>query len=169
MSRFIVFFSVILVVSACATSPLGRKRVLLFGDSTMDSMGVQSFEEIKKKIPEESDPRINAYVKCIARPLIENAGSRIPGSGQEETPVGQFGSGNSVRSAASLQQITGVRSGPDRTPAHGPIRVRSETECRIVEKHEVRYREWWTGMAFHPSIDRFTDPGPGVRGNESGR
>lgn len=83
MSRFTAFFSIILFVSACATSPLGRKRVLLFGDSTMDSMGVQSFEEIKKKTPVESDPRINAYVKCIARPLIENAGSRIPVSGWE--------------------------------------------------------------------------------------
>ena len=69
---------VILVLAACATSPLGRKRVLLFGDSTMDSMGVQSFEEIKKKTPIESDPKINAYVKCIAGPLIGNSGSRIP-------------------------------------------------------------------------------------------
>ncbi len=68
----------ILIISACATSPLGRKRVLLFGDSMMDSMGVQSFEEIKKKTPIESDPKVNAYVKCIAVPLIENAGSRIP-------------------------------------------------------------------------------------------
>jgi predicted Zn-dependent protease len=49
----------------------------------MDSMGVQSFEEIKKKTPIESDPGINAFVKCVARPLIQNAGSRIPVSGWE--------------------------------------------------------------------------------------
>jgi predicted Zn-dependent protease len=73
----------VLILSACATSPLGRKRILLFGDSTMDSMGVQSFDEIKKKTPIEADPKINAYVKCIARPLIANSGSRIPVSGWE--------------------------------------------------------------------------------------
>ncbi len=83
MSRFTRVLFAILLISACATSPLGRKRVLLFGDSTMDSMGVQSFEEIKKKTPIETDPKINAYIKCIARPLIVNAGSRIPVSAWE--------------------------------------------------------------------------------------
>jgi predicted Zn-dependent protease len=56
----------ILMIAACATSPLGRKRILLMSDSTMDSMGTQSFEELKKKTPIEKDPAINAYVKCVA-------------------------------------------------------------------------------------------------------
>jgi predicted Zn-dependent protease len=44
----------------------------------MDAMGAQSFEEIKKKTSIEKDPKINAYVRCIARPIIANSGSRIP-------------------------------------------------------------------------------------------
>ncbi len=65
-------------VCACVTSPLGRKRVLLVSDSMMDSMGAQSFEEIKKKTPLERDPKTVAYVNCVARPVIEGSGSRIP-------------------------------------------------------------------------------------------
>jgi len=62
---------------ACATSPLGRKQLLLIGDSQMNSLGAQSFEEMKKKTPIERDPKINAYVQCIVRPVAEAARSRL--------------------------------------------------------------------------------------------
>ena len=66
----------LLALSSCATSPLGRKQVLLLGDSQMDTMGVQSFEELKSKTPIEHDARTNAYVRCIADAVIGAATGR---------------------------------------------------------------------------------------------
>lgn len=50
----------------CATSPTGRKQFIMIDDSEMNVMGVEAFKDIKSKTPIENDPRINAYVKCIA-------------------------------------------------------------------------------------------------------
>jgi len=68
------FFTVCLVIfSACSTSPLGRKQLMLVGESQMDEMGLQSFEQIKHDTPIETDPAINAYVKCIVGPITQRA------------------------------------------------------------------------------------------------
>ncbi len=60
-----------LVLVACATSPLGRRQIVMLGDSQMNSLGAQSFEEMKQKVPIERDPKINAYVQCITRPITD--------------------------------------------------------------------------------------------------
>jgi predicted Zn-dependent protease len=39
----------------------------------MNAMGSSSFEEMKKKTPRENDPRINAYVKCVAMAIAHEA------------------------------------------------------------------------------------------------
>jgi predicted Zn-dependent protease len=62
---------------ACATSPLGRKQLLLVSDGQMNSLGAQSFEEMKKKTPIERDPKINAYVQCIVNPVVAAARERM--------------------------------------------------------------------------------------------
>lgn len=51
---------------ACQTSPTGRRQLVLISESQMDSLGDQSFEDLKKKMPIEKDPGINRYVKCVA-------------------------------------------------------------------------------------------------------
>jgi len=58
------------VLSACATSPEGRSQLKLLPDEQVDSMGVQSFEQIKKDTPETSDAKLRAYVQCIANAII---------------------------------------------------------------------------------------------------
>ena len=62
---------------ACATSPLGRKQLLLLPDSQMDSMGGQAFDQMKSQVPTDSDPADNKYVQCIALPLTEAARSQV--------------------------------------------------------------------------------------------
>ncbi|MEK6704748.1 MAG: M48 family metallopeptidase [Bdellovibrionota bacterium] len=62
-----------LVIIGCATSPLGRKQLILVPDAQMDSLGAQAFQQMKAKTPISSDPAINAYVKCVAKPLTEAA------------------------------------------------------------------------------------------------
>lgn len=74
------------LASACATSPTGRKQMMLMSDSKMDDMGTQAFEELKKKTPIETNPAWNAYVRCIALPIAEAARSKLP-AGQWEVVV----------------------------------------------------------------------------------
>jgi len=63
----------LLFLAACSSSPLGRKQLTLLPDSQLNQMGAQSFEEMKKKVPIETDTAINAYVKCVAIPITKVA------------------------------------------------------------------------------------------------
>ena len=60
----------VVLASACATSPEGRKQLKLLPDDQINSMGIQSFEEIKKNTPETKDKNKIAYVQCIANAII---------------------------------------------------------------------------------------------------
>ena len=58
------------LVSSCATSPEGRSQLKLLPDDQINSMGVQSFEQIKKDTPESKDAKTRAYIECIASAII---------------------------------------------------------------------------------------------------
>ncbi len=62
-----------ILVSACATSPTGRKQFLLVPDSQMNQVGATGFQDLKKQTPQESDPSINNYVKCVAKAVAAEA------------------------------------------------------------------------------------------------
>lgn len=49
---------------------------MLLPDSQMNELGVASFNEIKKQKPVEKDPKINAYVKCVAMAVANEAKGR---------------------------------------------------------------------------------------------
>lgn len=68
-----------LVLAACATSPLGRKQLVLLPDSQMDSMGAQAFSEMKQKEPVDSRPNTHAYVQCVVTPILEASRSQLGG------------------------------------------------------------------------------------------
>jgi predicted Zn-dependent protease len=61
---------IVSAVSACATSPEGRSQLKLLPDEQIDSMGVQSFEQIKQETPESKNENVRAYVLCIANAII---------------------------------------------------------------------------------------------------
>ncbi len=71
------FFLIPLVLVACATSPLGRRQIVLLSEGKMNEMGAQSFEELKAKTPIERDPKINQYVQCVVAPIMEAAKGRV--------------------------------------------------------------------------------------------
>jgi len=73
----LVVLSAVFGLIACATSPLGRRQIVLLSASQMDSMGAQSFDELKTKTPIERDPKINQYVQCIVKPIAEAARGRV--------------------------------------------------------------------------------------------
>jgi predicted Zn-dependent protease len=61
-----------LTVVACATSPLGRRQLVLFPTSEIDAMGVAAFDQIRKKTPTSSDATTNAYVTCVANAVTSS-------------------------------------------------------------------------------------------------
>ena len=68
--RLISSVCIAFAVSACATSPEGRSQLKLLPDEQIDSMGVQSFEQIKQQTPESKNENMRAYVLCIANAII---------------------------------------------------------------------------------------------------
>ena len=68
--RSIMSVCIMFAVSACATSPEGRSQLKLLPDEQIDSMGVQSFEQIKQDTPETKNENMRAYVQCIANAII---------------------------------------------------------------------------------------------------
>lgn len=63
-------FIICLTLSSCATSPEGRSQLKLIPDEQMDSMGAQSFEQIKLQTPITADKNITRYVLCVADKII---------------------------------------------------------------------------------------------------
>ncbi len=60
----------VLLVAACATSPTGRKQLILFGDGEVAQLGLTSFEELKKQEKISSDKKLTRYVQCVADAVV---------------------------------------------------------------------------------------------------
>jgi predicted Zn-dependent protease len=61
---------------ACATSPKGRRQLLIVPDSQMTTMGIQAFNEIKSREKIDRSPSRNSYVKCITTALTSSLSDR---------------------------------------------------------------------------------------------
>jgi predicted Zn-dependent protease len=59
-----------LVLTACATSPLGRSQLTLFSEDAMAEMGATAFQDIKSKEKSEPDAQISRYVNCVADQIV---------------------------------------------------------------------------------------------------
>lgn len=60
-----------LIFVSCSTSPTGRKQVAFVPDEQIAQMGEQSFEKMKQEMEISKDENLNAYVRCIAKPVVE--------------------------------------------------------------------------------------------------
>ncbi len=69
-----IFTTLIILVtlSACSTSTMGRKQVMLFSETELSKMGSSSFEDMKKQIPISTDKATNAFVQCVAKAITVN-------------------------------------------------------------------------------------------------
>ncbi len=67
----LTLFAVTLI--GCSTSPTGRNQLTVFSQGDMAQLGSESFNQIKSKEPIERDSAINAYVKCVAIPVLRMA------------------------------------------------------------------------------------------------
>lgn len=62
---------VLIALCACSTSPTGRTQLHMLDDGQMNDMGVQSFDEIKKKEKISQDPKLTAHVRCVVNTLLQ--------------------------------------------------------------------------------------------------
>ena len=56
---------------SCAKSPTGRSQLLMFDQKQVDSMGLQSFSDLKSKSKINKDKKLNQYVQCVANQIIK--------------------------------------------------------------------------------------------------
>jgi len=61
---------IIIFVSGCATSPMGRKQFILVDDKQMVEMGVASFQKLKTSAKISKNRQDNKYVSCVANAII---------------------------------------------------------------------------------------------------
>lgn len=59
------------VLTACETSPLGRRQLQFFPDDQVAEMGVASYQQLKEQQPVDDNPQINSYVSCVALAITE--------------------------------------------------------------------------------------------------
>lgn len=65
------------VATSCATSPTGRKQLIMVPEGQLNVMGAQAFDQMKAQQPRVEDPAWNNYVKCIAMPLLKIAAPEL--------------------------------------------------------------------------------------------
>ncbi|MBW2274331.1 MAG: M48 family metallopeptidase [Deltaproteobacteria bacterium] len=65
----VVVVVVVAALVACATSPTGRRQLVLFSGADMDAMGFATFDQMKSELPQSENAATNAYVRCVAAAL----------------------------------------------------------------------------------------------------
>lgn len=60
-----------LLLSSCAESPTGRRQVMLFDNNQLNTLGAQTFEQMKAEQKISTDPATNSYVQCVANALLK--------------------------------------------------------------------------------------------------
>jgi predicted Zn-dependent protease len=79
MGKVALAAAALLVIVACATSPLGRSQLILFPEEQMTQMGVSAFKDMKTQEPLSKDGKDNRYVRCVADNVIRAMPGGDPG------------------------------------------------------------------------------------------
>jgi len=80
---FVIATAISFALTACATSPEGRKQLTLLPDEQVNAMGVQSFEQIKQETPITENKNVENYVRCIANRIIPHVAENPNPAGWE--------------------------------------------------------------------------------------
>lgn len=74
LKNSVIAFTFALLLSACITSPTGRKQLILMPDAQIDQMGLQAFDTLKKDKPISTNSRYIQAANCIASNITQNRG-----------------------------------------------------------------------------------------------
>ncbi|MCC4590013.1 M48 family metallopeptidase [Xanthomonas campestris pv. cannae] len=86
MKQVVLGASLAMLLAACATttSPTGRTQVVGgISQQQLDQMGAQAFAEAKAKEQLDTDPKRNAYVRCVVNALVAQLPDQWRGTGWE--------------------------------------------------------------------------------------
>lgn len=83
MRRIGPIVAMAVVLTACATSPLGRQQLVLMPEGQLDAMGAAAFQQVSQTTPRTENPAVSSYVNCVAQAITREAG----GSGTWEVAV----------------------------------------------------------------------------------
>jgi len=72
MRPYLMLLLALITLSACTTSPTGRRQLQLFSSQQMNQMGALSFQQIKKQTPKNRNRKQNQMVSCVARAITNN-------------------------------------------------------------------------------------------------
>lgn len=64
------------LIAACATSPLGRKQIILVTEADMAQMGAAAYRDMQQKVPASKDAKTSAYVQCVAAAITREVADR---------------------------------------------------------------------------------------------
>lgn len=64
------------LLSACATSPLGRSQLQLFSDQYMAGLGNTAFNQIKAETEQVTEAETRTYVSCVATAIVRASALR---------------------------------------------------------------------------------------------
>jgi predicted Zn-dependent protease len=67
--RWIAAAAVVVTLVACATSPMGRRQLLLMPGAQMDQMGMTAYAQLKGQTPLSTNQQQINYVRCISNAL----------------------------------------------------------------------------------------------------
>ncbi|MEN8215213.1 MAG: M48 family metallopeptidase [Pseudomonadota bacterium] len=77
LKKLILTGITLLILISCATSPLGRKQLIMMPADNMNAMGIQAFQSIKQKTPIEVNDSDNRFVNCIANAILQVSNSPV--------------------------------------------------------------------------------------------
>lgn len=78
MWRIVTAALVMVLLGACATSPTGRRQLLMVSDSEINQMGLTTFNQMKTSDKLSNDPKKLAAAQCIVKALV----AQLPASWQ---------------------------------------------------------------------------------------
>lgn len=73
--RLIAVLLVATLVAACATSPTGRRQLMIISEDSIAQQGVASFRQMQKEIPLAKDTKVVGYVQCVSDRIV----AQLPG------------------------------------------------------------------------------------------
>lgn len=85
-SRLSIYVACIVVLTACATSPMGRKQLKLYSSQQLAGMGQQTFDGMKAEQKLSSKTVTNQFVNCVANAITKHVPASVF-SGQWEVVV----------------------------------------------------------------------------------
>lgn len=117
----------VVVLVACATSPTGRRQLILFPEDQVNGMGLTAFEEIKQQTPRLNDPATVDYAQCVATQIIR----QIEGENPANWEVVVF-AGDEVNAFALPGGKVGIYKGLLKT-------AENQHQLATVIGHEIAY------------------------------